>query len=331
MAIANWARSDDSYPSYRNDIHFLTPDAILTKVTSGQTLPSDTTRDASVAPSTHQVTQSANPQLRQACDSSAQRWQRQLDPGFNVFIATPFVIVGDLPLAELQRHYQEVVLPTTHAIQHCYSKTSIQEPVVLMLFATERSYRINSRKLFAQRNASVYGYYKPSNRTVAINLESGLGTLVHELTHAILDFDFQDLPLWLNEGIASLHEQATFSTEQHSPRIVGQINWRYPIVRDAIRSGRLVPIETLLSDSEGFRGAREGVNYAHARYLCMYLQRKHKLVPLYQSMRDNTPRSSDAGAELLQDMFPGQSWTEINHDFRQWLLSLNPTSPTTEN
>lgn len=324
MALANWARSDVAHRSYRNDVEIHNSTTLYQKHLQGLT--HDSMTGIEKAPARL---------LSDACKTTAQRWQNQLDTDFHVVIETPFVVIGDLPAAQLKRHYTEVVVPTADAIRHTYSEAEIDEPVVLMLFATEESYRIHSRRLFAQQNASVYGYYKPSNRTVAINLESGLGTLVHELTHAIFDFDFANMPIWLNEGIASLHEQATFvggntngdQTSSHS-RIVGQVNWRYPIVKDAIDSGRLKSIEDLLADSAGFRGPRQGVNYAHARYLCMYLQKQNKLAALYKSLRDpiddhaKANKPNDYDRRIFQAMFPGKSWQEIDHDFQQWAVSL---------
>ena len=313
MALANWARSDTPYPSFRNDVHVV--------------------QSSDFAGAEHSAVhdeKKSNPDLAKACDATAQRWRDQLDTEFNVATKAPFVILGDLPKSQLEQHYRDIVLPTTAAIQATYTTHALDEPVVLMLFSTEASYRRHARQLFGQRNASVYGFYKPSNRTVVINLESGLGTLVHELTHAAFDFDFDEMPLWLNEGIASLHEQATFTDDNtgadnnvaagNARRIRGEINWRYPILRDAITSNRLNSIEHLLTDNEGFRGTREGVNYAHARYLCMYLQQKNQLLPLYKSLRDGDRETADA--MFLKARFPDQTWAEINDDFRKWALEL---------
>ena len=41
-----------------------------------------------------------------------------------------------------------------------------------------------------------------------MNIGTGGGTLVHELTHSLIAFDFPHVPDWFNEGLASLPSDA---------------------------------------------------------------------------------------------------------------------------
>ncbi len=83
----------------------------------------------------------------------------------------------------------------------------------MLVFNGEESYNRYCNALFGDSGISVYGYYKPQLRTLALNLATGGGTLTHELTHALVDFDFPEVPAWFNEGLASLHEQCRFRSD----------------------------------------------------------------------------------------------------------------------
>ena len=121
---------------------------------------------------------------------------------------------------------------------------------------------------------------------MAFNLATGGGTLTHELTHALVDFDFPEVPAWFNEGLASLHEQCRFRSD---PRARGSRGWStggLPPLRKLAESGQLRPLEALLAE-RNFRGPREGTNYAQARYFCMYMQKKGVLEEFYRTFRDD--------------------------------------------
>ena len=72
-----------------------------------------------------------------------------------------------------------------------------------------------------------------------LNLGTGTGTLLHELTHALADFDVPDMPDWLNEGLASLHEQCRFRNDEQGPWIEGLVNWRLDALQAVVRQSRL--------------------------------------------------------------------------------------------
>jgi len=53
---------------------------------------------------------------------------------------------------------------------------------------------------------------------------------VHEMTHALIEFDFPKVPCWFNEGFASLFEQCSTA----GGKIRGLVNWRLPLLQRAI-------------------------------------------------------------------------------------------------
>jgi len=125
--------------------------------------------------------------------------------------------------------------------------------VPVLVFRGGESYNRNCETLFGERGISIYGYYKPKFRTLVLNLGTGQGTLLHELTHALADFDFPQMPDWLNEGLASLHEQSRFRADDEGPWLEGLVNWRLKGLKDVTEAGQLRSLALLLA-SPTFRG-----------------------------------------------------------------------------
>jgi hypothetical protein len=259
------------------------------------------------------------------CEAVAKELPTRLGDDCRVIVRSPFVIAGNLSEDDLAAWHRRTIRPAAEAIANCYTKTAPSAPITILLFADEKSYRANAEKLFSDRGVSVYGYYKPSLRTMVMNISTGGGTLVHELTHALVDFDFPDIPDWFNEGLASLHEQCQFRSDEKGvkgPFIVGLVNWRLPALQKAIAEGRLRPLEELIGGDD-FRGRLEGLNYAQARYFCLYLQEQRLLRKLYHRFRDER-RADRTGLKTVKSMFPEQSWDELNLAFRRWTGALKP-------
>jgi hypothetical protein len=259
------------------------------------------------------------------CAAAAKELRPRLGDECRVIVQSPFVIAGDLSEADLAAWHRRTIGPAAKAIGNCYTKTSPSQPITILLFSEEKSYRRNAERLFGDRSVSVYGYYKPTLRTMVMNISTGGGTLVHELTHALVDFDFPAVPDWFNEGLASLHEQCQFRADESGidgPFIEGLVNWRLPALQKAIAEGRLRPLEELIGSND-FRGRLEGLNYAQARYFCLYLQEKGLLRKFYHAFRD-AQKDDRLGLATAKAMFPDQSWDDLNLAYRRWAAGLKP-------
>lgn len=246
----------------------------------------------------------------------------QLGGECRLLIRTPFVLAGNLPEHELARWHAEMIGPATAALDAAYFARSPDQPITVLLLADESSYSACAQQLFGERDVSVYGYYKPRQRTLVMNISTGSGTLVHELTHALIDFDFPRVPDWFNEGLASLHEQCRFRRDGSG--IDGLVNWRLPILQQALADGTLRPIVEMIDDAV-FRGPREAVNYAQARYLCLFLQERGLLEEYFRRFRaaqDTDPR----GRETLRVVLGDRTWNEIDAEFRAWVAVLKPAT-----
>jgi hypothetical protein len=261
------------------------------------------------------------PELVRQCELAAKRLEAQLGDDCQVIVKTPFVLAGDYSRDELAQVYRDTIAPTVRAMKACYLRTPPSGVITVLVFQDEGSYTHYSEELYNDRGVSVYGYYKPDVRTLVMNLGTGTGTLVHELTHALVDFDFPDVPDWFNEGLASLHEQCRFREGPRGPWIQGLVNWRLPALQKVVRAKELGSLESLVENPR-FRGAGVGTNYAQARYFCMYLQERELLADYYRAFRDGH-QQDPTGLKTLKRIMPKQTLEELNADFQRWVLTLD--------
>jgi hypothetical protein len=181
----------------------------------------------------------------------------------------------------------------------------------VFLFDGAQSYESHALAMFGSKPETPYGYASSTHHALVMNIATGGGTLVHEMVHPYVAAAFDDAPPWFNEGLASLFEQ---SGEQDG-HIVGYTNWRLAGLQSAIRRGRADTLSALASMNEArFRDADEGLHYAEARYLMMYLQEQGLL------------RRYVARARALQD--PARALREtvrlddLDTDWRKWVMTL---------
>jgi hypothetical protein len=273
------------------------------------------------APSVSSGSSTAEDALEAGCRNTARWLKQQLGPECHVLVRSPMVISGDLSEGALETWYQGTIAPAATAMRAEYFAAPATEPVTILLFATENRYRDYDKRLFGDSRVSRYGYYRPHLRTILANLEHGPGTLLHELTHALMAFDFAAAPDWLCEGLASLHESGRQSAGDRG--ITGSPNWRLSVLQAAIRSRQLPPLRSLMA-AGNFHGQDESLHYAWARYFCMYLQQRHLLAAAYRACREHAgvdPTGEGAVAALFKD----RSWEQLDADFRQWVMRLEPT------
>ncbi len=261
--------------------------------------------------------------LERECQRRADQWSAQLGTDCSVLVRAPFVLAGDFAEAELEELHQQTIQPAMQAMHCSYFDIEPSEPVSVLVFRGESSYEQYCERLFGERGISIYGYYKPKQRTLVLNLGTGKGTLLHELTHALADFDFQEMPEWLNEGLASLHEQSRFRDSGDGPWIEGLVNWRLKGLQEVAAAEQLGSLRELVENPQ-FRGHGEGTNYAQARYFCLYMQEQGVLEAFYRAFRDrytDDPR----GMRALAEVFPATDLDALNHQFTQWMLDLQAT------
>ena len=194
---------------------------------------------------------------------------------------------------------------------------NLTELTTIFLFKDDKSYRYWAKKLYDDDDLSKYGYYKPSEKTMLMNINTGTGTLVHEMTHALVRYDFPDIPSWFNEGLGSLYERCSLNDKI----ILGYVNWRLPALQDAINDKSYTSLDKLTkTDYDEFYGDRSDVNYAQARYLCMYLQEQGLLRDFFKLFRD-TYKDDNTGKSQLEKV-TGKTISSLDEDYIKWVLTL---------
>ncbi|MBI5723528.1 MAG: hypothetical protein HZA50_06185 [Planctomycetes bacterium] len=227
-------------------------------------------------------------ELKEACKKAQKDLAEKLDDSFSYIVEPPFVAAGNMTKQQLQALVEADVLRPAEALYASYFKVRPDKVITVLLFADDKSYRSWAKKLFDDTDVSHFGYYKPDRRTMVMNIGTGGGTLIHELTHALIVYDFPDLPTWFNEGLASLHEGCYVNKDE----IVGALNWRLPALQKAIADGKLRSLEDLVTKRD-FYGTQQGINYAQARYFVMYMQHKGVLKDFYKYFLANHGKEGD--------------------------------------
>ncbi len=254
-------------------------------------------------------------ELAAACREAAEGLRGRLDRRFAITVAPPFVVAGNMPPSQLKRRAEGSVVRPARAMWASYFQKRPDKAITVLLFTGGESYKDWAGRLFNDRRVPHFGYYKPAERTLVMNISTGGGTLVHELTHALIVYDFPDVPLWFNEGLASLHEQCNVSER----RLTGLVNWRLPGLQKAISAGKLRPLRELLTKRD-FYGRLRGLNYAQARYFCMYMQHKGLLAKFYKHFRENHT-GKDADVKAVEHVFE-QKLDYIDAAFIEWVKTL---------
>lgn len=270
-----------------------------------------------VPESSREVEQSRR-SLTVACDERARELGKKLDERDRIIVRPPFVIGGNLTEAELDHYYADTVLPTKRALDLAYFDHSPDQPLTLLLYADERAYRDASWRLDRRNTASYYGYYIRTDRRIVVNIGTGAGTLAHELTHALGHVDFPNMPEWFDEGLASLYEEAEFTDD--GLQLKGLSNWRLNHLLSAMQKRRLGTLEALISSRE-IREERQAIEYAQARYFCLYLQERG-LLPFYYRKFRNRAEVDPSGLRTLCRMFDTENLDSVDRDFRQWVIAL---------
>ena len=153
-----------------------------------------------------------------------------------------------------------------------------------------------------------------------MNINTGGGTLVHELVHPFMAANFPKCPSWFNEGLASLYEQC----HDNNGQIWGLVNWRLRGLTRAIENEdyEMPTFKELCGTSTyEFYDDDPGTNYAQARYLCFYLQDKGLLNKFYhQFVRD--AKKDPSGYKTLQTVLGEEDMEEFQEKWTKYVLEL---------
>jgi hypothetical protein len=257
------------------------------------------------------------PSIQAQCDALIQKWQPKFSEAhFDAVVSSPFVIAGDGGTENLKHYRDGTIVPAERALHHQFFDKSPDEPILILLFESDQSYRRYSKEWFDETDVPYFGYFR-RDRVMLMNVSTGTGTLVHELTHALLAPDLPNVPDWFNEGLASLYEQSQFTGDG----IKGLKNWRLPALQLAIKENKLRPLFELMRDKDFYGQDLVGLNYAQARYLLMYLQEKDQLQTFYRQLRAHIT-DDPTGEQTFKKLIAPASVEEFESKWRDWVVHL---------
>ena len=251
-----------------------------------------------------------------AFDKAAAEMKRELGEGFIVERAGVFVIAGDMPRRSFNRLKRSTVTNCADALWKEFFDAKPDYPIRVYLFRDKDSYEKWVPKLAGFKPKTPFGFYLPSREALMMNIATGGGTLVHEMTHALTAPDFPNCPTWLFEGIGSLFEQCHVTRDG---LLRGRVNWRLPV----LRNGGFVPLETLITmTNDEFRGDNESLNYANARYLCFYLQERDLLARFYKASREAHKDGTDTTGWDTFRLVIDEPPDEFEKKWHAWVRTL---------
>jgi hypothetical protein len=172
--------------------------------------------------------------------------------------------------------------------------------------------------------SSMWAYTFPLDASITIWRSGGLGTVGHEVFHALLDQNAPYAPPWLNEGAAALFEEFRLTSDGRIEGTFRLDHWRVPY----LHSAQHISLKQLLGmDWAKFDDNRRlQQNHSMAKFFVMYLQHQQKLRGvLSEYIRHDLFDGSKTDAILVNQL--GKDLNQIASEFEQWLLAKVPPLP----
>jgi hypothetical protein len=250
-------------------------------------------------------------------DAAAKDLRTEVGDGFTIVVEAPFVVAGDESAEVVRKRAERIVRWAATMLRRDFFAADPDGIYRIYLFKDKDSYVANAKRLFHEEPDTPYGYCSPAHRALVMNIETGGGTLVHEMVHAFMHGNVPDCPDWLNEGLASLFEQS----DERGGHIIGRVNWRLPILHKALADGSAPGWEKLAGFADGEFYKDRGANYAVARYTLMWLQERGLLLRFWS---DWTAHRADdpGGLKTLAKLFPGKDLAKVEAEWKEWATAL---------
>jgi Peptidase_C39 like family len=234
---------------------------------------------------------------------------------FQIVLQRPFVVIGDDSTSAVRRHAQGTVRWAVDRLKQDYFSQDPDHVINIWLFQDKSSYEQNTVDIFGRRPNTPFGYYSARDKALVMNIETGGGTLVHEIVHPLVAANFPECPSWLNEGLGSLYEQC----QDRNGHIHGLTNWRLHGLHESLKDEnyKMPTFEELLSTStREFYEEDPGTNYAQARYLLYYLQEQGLLVTFYHEFRRSAQDDPTGYATLCKVL--GRKKEDMDAFQKEW-------------
>jgi hypothetical protein len=239
---------------------------------------------------------------------------------FQMELERPFLVIGDDSPAMVRQWSQGTIRWAVDRLKRQYFSQDPNHVINVWLFKDKQSYEQNVRDIFGRRPHTPFGYYSPYEKVLVMNIDTGGGTLVHEIVHPFIAANFPACPSWFNEGLGSLYEQST----SHNGRIWGLTNWRLRGLHEALKDEdyKMPTFEQLCATTtREFYDDDPGTNYAQARYLLYYLQEQGLLEKYYREFRESA-RDDPTGYQTLKRILGEEDMEAFQKKWTEFVLGL---------
>lgn len=270
----------------------------------------------------------AAPSAPTASTSTDTRWtaaevERQVASleGFAVIDAGVIIMASDLSADRAQSLLDEMLAIRASIVEEFF-ETPPTRAVPVFCASDSLTFIKMVREITGSEPIIGTGFFTRKHFALFLNNQAGaLGTGCHELTHALIAEDIGEdiLPIWLNEGVASVWEWPEL---RGGGRYVGGSSHRITQLADAgpIPLAHLLRADQPSATGNDFGGLDSGRYQATARLLCVYLQTQNKLGELYRQSRDAL--QADRRATNLQPVLErvaGEPLATLESHFHAWL------------
>jgi hypothetical protein len=241
---------------------------------------------------------------------------KRLGNGYSIGSGTnsPYIMISN---ADPQK--QKTVEDVLRVVADLLGKTLFtNKPTAAFIVVIPNTMQDFTQKMGGKSTSA--GFYNHANRTLTINLSTGTGTLVHEFTHALHFSDMeargQMHPTWVREGLGSLYEES----DPKEDRLDGLVNWRLPLLKQALQSGQAFAVREFLKKSPDYFAANAILSYAMSRYLFYFLQSKQLLFPWYARYCEDY--AADPTGILTLEKVYGKPLAEFEKDWIAFVQTL---------
>jgi hypothetical protein len=262
------------------------------------------------------VSLSFEPSTPAGLQARAAELRAHLPEAFSVVVAPPYVLVSDAPTDRVEDAAQAVER-TVAALRARRLDTSPPHVVDLWLFTDSASYRRGARAHLGQYPPSPSGYYAPKRHAVVINGDAGLGAVVHEAAHPIVQASFPDCPLWLDEGIASWLEHGEEDGARELPFDTARRRLQRNLVKDRLPSLAALTVST---DREFYADPQQ-TTYAQARHVVLFLH-QHGLLSAYVDTLRHEIRHDSTGFATLERFAVASDLAPLQERWARFTMAL---------
>ncbi len=266
--------------------------------------------------------------VRAAADKKLEYWKGKLGDPFKYARDDKykFIVAYEVSAAQMQNIIRNLQLTADSHAKHLFTKKPDYYLSVVICAGGQAFTR-----LLGAGYSRAAGAYVHAHKTLYVRIDTGIGTVTHEFTHALHWADAlarkQDAqPQWVVEGFGTLYESPTFTKSgEIKSHLSWQHHWRLPGLQQSIQNGTY----------KGFKNVFynwSAVNIAHAyqivKYLFLYLQEEGLLYKFYKEYTKTYPddpnaTNTTAAAVKALEKVVGKKIDDFEPEWKNWVSSVN--------